>query len=218
MNTVIICINGIRSNASSANGWTDEFVTALNTATPASVKVEKFEYDCSALFRRVGQRKRVDEVVKMINRYARAGFRIVLVGHSNGCDIIARVLLLTAKVDAVHLFAPAAFEEDFEQAIVFETVRRIHIYGSPDDLALQVASVSRKLIGWLGLGYGSLGLRGPAFAAKHPEVVTDHSRLGYGHSTWFTPGFTMQQTLRLLLANDAADVKELEGPPTEILP
>lgn len=218
MNTVIICINGIRSNASSANGWTDEFVTALNTATPASVKVEKFEYDCSALFRRLHQRERVDEVVKMLNRYDRAGYRIVLVGHSNGCDIIARVLLLNVEVDAVHLFAPAAFEDDYEQAILFESVRRIHIYGSPDDRALQGASFTRKLIGWAGLGYGSLGLRGPEFAAKHPEVVKDHSIKGYGHSTWFVPGFTMQQTIKLLLANNTVDVAELEEPTTKVLP
>lgn len=218
MNTAIICINGIRARASSSRGWTDEFVTALNTRTPASVKVEKFEYDCSALLRRLHQRARVDEVARMANRYRHAGYRVVLVGHSNGCDIIARVLLLNVEVDTVHLFAPAADEEDFEQVLLYDGVRRIHIYGSQDDHALKGASLSRKLIGWLGLGYGSLGLRGAEFAAKHPGVVRDHSIHGYGHSTWFTPGFTMEQTLKLLLANDADDVKELEGPPTQKLP
>ena len=205
MKTVFIFINGINSNPSDQRGWTDEFATEVNRRTPENVKTEKFEYHTTALLRRLHQSKRAEELARRVNGYTNSGWRVVLVGHSNGCDLIARALDLGVHVFSAHLFAPAADEQDFEVPILGGQVERIHIYGSPDDKALQGASLTRKLLRWVGLGYGSLGLRGPAFAAAYPHEVTDHSIPGYGHSTWFLPGKHLNATINLLLANHAAD-------------
>lgn len=203
--TVFICINGIRSDPSDPQGWTDEFVTELNLRTSDHVQAEKFEYYCSALFRWKGQKRRAENLARRVNKYVVAGYRVVLIGHSNGCDLIARVLGMGVRVDTAHLFAPAAFEADFEAAIEQKLVRRIHIYGSPNDRALKAASITSKALRLIRLGYGSLGLRGAAFAAKFPDVVKDHSVPSYGHSTWFLPGVWIENTLAQVLHNDAED-------------
>lgn len=209
MKTLWICINGIRTNPSAQDAWTDEMTSAINVRTPDGVKAEKFEYYCSALLRRWGQAKRATALAQRIALYRSVGYRIVLVGHSNGCDLIARVLLSGTKADSVHLIAPAANDDDFATAIAAGAVRRIHIYGSKRDEALVLASVSQRLVGILGLGYGSLGLRGPEFARAYPAHVRDHSNDAYGHSTWFRPRANLEHTLSLVLANDADDIAAL---------
>lgn len=209
MKTVFICINGIRANPSKQEEWTDEMTAQINLRTPDGVKAEKFEYHCSALFRRIGQRQRADELARRVNQYANSGYRIVLVGHSNGCDLIARVLGMQVKIDTCHLFAPAANEEDFAQAIANRVVRRIHIYGSPSDDALRFASLTQKVIGLFGLGYGSLGLRGAEFARAYPVHVQDHSIASFKHSTWFIPGAYFENTLALLLKNERDDLERI---------
>lgn len=218
MKTIWFFINGIRNDPSNQEGWTDEFASLVNVATPDSVKVEKFEYYCSALLRRLGQSKRVDELLRKVNLYTVNGYRVVLVGHSNGCDIIARMLNLNVRVDSVHLFAPAAFEQDYDRALSARMVRRVHIYGSPDDRVLKGANRTARLLARLGLGYGSLGLRGAEFAQRWPGIVFDHSIKGYNHSTWFQPGIYLNESVDLLLRHDAADVRALAPAPTTILP
>lgn len=210
--TVIICINGIRTDPGDARGWTDQFVTQINRRTPDGVQVEKFEYACSALFRRLKQRERAENLGRLVNDYLNDGYRVVMIGHSNGCDLIARVLGMGVRVDSAHLFAAAAFEKDFEAAITSKLVRRIHLYGSPDDLALKGASVTSKFLTWFGVGYGSMGLRGQEFATKFPQVVKDHSIPGYRHDTWFKPGGYLEATLSLVLKNDREDLEALALP------
>lgn len=204
--TVYICINGIETNPSDQRGWTDEFVTELNIRTPDGTQAEKFEYHTKALTRFLRQRERANELVRRINKYLGRSYRVVLIGHSNGCALIAMALDLGVRVDCIHLFSPAAFEKDFEAAIQDRLVRRMHIYGSPDDMALKGASLTSKFLRLFGLGYGSMGLRGAEFAKQFPGIVFDHSMPGYGHSTWFKAGKYLEATLALLLNNDAGDM------------
>ncbi|MBB5035564.1 alpha/beta hydrolase family protein [Prosthecobacter vanneervenii] len=206
--TCYIAINGIRTNPGDAEGWTDRFVTWVNTRLPDGVVAEKFEYACSALLRRVHQRERADEIAKKVGYYRRAGYRLVLVGHSNGCDLIARVLeACGAEIDAAHLISPAADEEDFAEAIREGLVRRVHVYGSRNDGALKFARMTRPWLAWLGLGYGSLGLRGREFARLFPCVVADHSDDAQGHGTWLQRGEKFEALMRLISANDLEDQK-----------
>lgn len=205
--TCYIAINGIRNNPGDAEGWTDRFVTWINTRLPDGVVAEKFEYACSALLRRLRQRQRADEIARKVGYYRRAGYRLVLVGHSNGCDLIARVLeACGAEIDAAHLISPAADEEDFAEAIREGLIRRIHIYGSRNDRALKLALATRPLLGWLGLGYGSLGLRGREFAGLFPEVVQDHSDDSCGHSTRLQRGARFEALMQSLSQNDFSDL------------
>jgi predicted alpha/beta hydrolase family esterase len=216
--TAYIAINGILTNPGDAEGWTDRFVTWVNTTLPDGVVAEKFEYFTHALTRMLKQRERADAIAKKIGYYRRAGYRVVLVSHSNGGDLTARVLNdAGVEIDAAHLFAPATDDELIAQAIREGAIKRVHIYGSRNDGALKFARATRPLIGWLGLGYGSLGLRGRELAALFPEVVTDHSNDAFGHGTWFQRGAIFEDTMKLIAANERND-QNPEQPPTTILP
>lgn len=215
MKTVFIYINGILTNPGDAEGWTDRAVTFTNTRTRDGVYGEKFEYATGALTRRFQQPARAAAIAKMVGFYRRAGFqRVIGVGHSNGCDILARVLTdLNVSLDSVHLLAPAAEPADYEQALLMNSVGRIFIYGSRADKALRFARASKKLIGWAGLGYGSLGLIGDEFAAAHPERVTDCSDHSLGHSDWFSREAHFEPTMKIILENEGLEVQRLPFTP-----
>lgn len=206
--TAYIAINGIRFKPGSARGWPERFCDWITCRTPDGVVADRREYYTTAATRFIGQRKRTDELNRKVSCRKRAGYRVVLVGHSNGCDVIGRLLRdLGTEIDACHLVAPASMEEDFEDAIINDTVGKIHIYGSMNDRALQWGKVTRVLFGWAGLGYGSLGNRGGEFAAKYPDRVKDHSNHLYGHSSWWDEGANFERTMRLIIANDTQDQK-----------
>lgn len=216
--TVWVCINGINTLPGDSEGWTDRAVTWLQTRTGA--KAEKWEYAAGFITRRLKQQSRAEKIARMIGFYQRSGFAVVLAGHSNGCDLIARVLALRGTEDddggppffkepvrAAHLVAAAADWGDFSRALDEGDVQRIHLYGSTNDRALLAATVSRACFGWLGLGYGSLGLEGAhhamiqrVFTGGHP--VFDHSDDTMGHSTWWERGAQFELTMQLLTRNE----------------
>lgn len=207
--TAFFFINGILTDPRRADAWTDEAVDWINRKLPDAVVGVSYEYNATPLLRRLHQSQRAQHIAAKVAAYRRANYRVVLVGHSNGCDLIARVIGgISVEVASVHLIAPAADEADFERALELDTVQRIHIYGSPNDGALRFAKFSRT---WLGLGlvnlgYGSLGLRGEQFAAAHPDRVKDHSRADYGHSDWFQPRANFLSTMRHIAANEGFTV------------
>lgn len=198
-----VFVNGILTNAGAHDGWTDRAVTWTQTRTP--YKAEKWEYSTTALMRRLRQQSRAEKIATMLRYYQDAGFEVVLVGHSNGCDIIARVLALrgvepwhfAGPVRSAHLFAPAADAADFRRALADADLRSLFLYGSANDRALQLGSISRALTGWLGLGYGSMGLLNDVPAGAH--VYCDDS---FGHSTWFEKGEHFERTMLLLHDRD----------------
>lgn len=203
--TIFICINGVGNDPFNLRGWNDEFVTSLNIDTPDWVQAEKFEYYVKWWNRWLSQRRNAQELARKVNAYLNAGYRVVAVTHSNGADLVARLFDMDMRIDAAHLFAAAAYEKDFEEAIQNRLVRRIHLYGSPDDVALKAASLTSRVLNLFGLGYGSMGLRGQTLAEKYPAIVKDHSIKGYGHSTWFIPGPHYAATMALLMANERSD-------------
>lgn len=213
---VFVAINGILARAGASEGWTDRAATWLNTRTP--YKAEKWEYVCGPLTRRLRQQSRARRIATMLAYYERAGFRIVLIGHSNGCDLIARVLALRAQktwyfkfpILSAHLFAAAADWSDFKGALDRADLLQLHLYGSESDWALKFARVSRALVGWAGLGYGSLGLRSADVEYEDrvqlgdnnasPRVF-DHSIDSYGHSSWFRRGEIFEATMNKVWRN-----------------
>ena len=205
---VYFILNGIHTNPAQTDGWVDEAATLLNRQTPDNVKPEKFEYYTTALTRRLFQARRAEKLLKKALGYAEDGWTVRMIGHSNGCDLIARVALAAAKkeiptlrLDSVHLIAPAAEDADFAQAVQCGAISRVHIYGSANDKALLAAGLSAKLLNVVGLGFGSLGLRGKALADRFPGRVFDHSRDHYGHSTWLG-GLALPGTVREILEHD----------------
>jgi len=188
---VYIFVNGILNDPGSADGWTDRAVTWTNIHSDACG--EKYEYACGALTRRLFQQRRAEKLAKMIDYYAHAFGRwdVVMVGHSNGCDVILRTLQLTnAPIAELHLVA-AACEADFElnglgNRIRSGQIRQVYVYMGGRDTALQWAQISGRLLRPFGLGYGSLGRTGPV---NRPELFSSAVETivepEFGHSSWF---------------------------------
>lgn len=197
---VFILVNGILNLPGGSDGWCDRGVTWLHLNTAS--RAEKFEYAAGPLTRRLWQQQRAEAIARMVGYYCRAGFAISLVGHSNGCDIIARVIATTAADFAsAHLFAAAADGADFEWPIGIN-LERLFLYVSANDRALQLAALSKRLFGWAGLGYGDLGRKVPDSLGTYSRCVRVERRDDYGHSTWFERGEKFETTMRLLLENE----------------
>lgn len=198
--TSIILANGILTPASRDNAWTDFSIDWLNNHVVGEVVTTAYEYDAEIIFGPWKNMSRAESIIERVKAYTAHGDRVILIGHSNGCDIIAHVLQ-QVEVDEVHLISPATDEKTIEMGIVLGNVDRVHIYGSTRDRALGWgARLSRILTLGLG-GYGSLGLRGPALEANWPGIVFDHSNNSFGHSTWIEPVGNLINTLKLICRN-----------------
>lgn len=202
---VWICINGILTRPGDAEEWTDRAVTWLHLHT--GDQAEKFEYAAGPLTRRLRQSWRADAISRMAEYYLRAGYEVSFVAHSNGADLVERVLatLRHARFRSAHLFAPACVGEVLRDAVTQFSFSRaelgaLHLYGSPHDRALALAGLSRRLLGWAGLGYGDLGCRlGPWRELPRVHVHEDPAQ---GHSSWFARGLPFETTMFRLLEND----------------
>lgn len=185
--TQYIFVNGILNNPEDVEAWTDRAVVWINQNTDS--KADKMEYECGIFTRRIFQETRVKNLQKIAKNYD--GGRIVLIGHSNGCDIIQRLVQKgIPRVHELHLIAAAAegcFNRNgYNKALKNEKIDRIFVYTSPIDSALKQAKLSTQLFGWMGLGYGYLGLSGPLNVdpINVNKITVYNERLD--HSQWFS--------------------------------
>ena len=181
-------VNGILTVPEDQNDWNARAVTWIESQRFQFA--DRFEYFSDAVFRRLFQASRVAACEKILANYI--GFDIVLVGHSNGADIICRLLAENLlKVSQVHLISAAA-EADFDKnglnvALYSEKVGKVFLYGSHNDHALQAAQATQWLAP-LGLGYGSLGRTGPLNVAEGVAArVVQTWRDDFDHGSWFLP-------------------------------
>lgn len=205
MKHVWICINGILTNPGDAEGWTDRAVTWLHLHTES--RAEKFEYACGPLLRRLRQQWRAQAIARMVRFYYDAGFDVSFLAHSNGCDLVARVLgLLTIEqIRSAHLVAAATDGVALDTALAGGWLERLHLYGSHHDRALQIARLSSQLLGRLGLGYGSIGGNVAEWAAERVargRAVHAHPDNTQGHSSWWERGVPFERTMQLILENE----------------
>lgn len=188
--TTFIFVNGILTNPESVDSWTDRAEQWIDANTDA--KATKMEYRAGALTRRLYQNKRVRNLQTICKRYL--GQKIVLVAHSNGGDIVQRLINKgMPKINEIHLIASAS-EADFKKngfnrALKHGNLDKITVYVSPIDSALKKARWSTRIFGWLGLGYGYLGLVGPKNVEDSikdkVKVISDL----LDHSQWFSKKF-----------------------------
>lgn len=195
--TYYVFINGICTNPGDVSAWTDAAEVWVETHCMQS-HATRLEYAADAIFRRMHQEERVDDLEAIVRRLA--GRRIILVGHSNGCDIIERFIKRKNYViDEIHLIA-AASEADFEKnginnAMKLGFVKSVHVYWSKKDSALQKAKWSSTLLSWIGLGYGYLGLVGPKKVNALVASRVRHTERSIDHSEWFSEG-RFNETMR----------------------
>lgn len=185
---VFIFVNGILTNPGDVNGWTDRAEAWIEQNT--NHISTRFEYFSGALTRRIFQTARVRKLEDIAKKYL--GDKLILVGHSNGCDIIERFVRRGIyKVHEAHLIA-AASEGDFDlngynEALKKEKVGKVFVYYSANDKALQKAQFTRSFLKYLGLGYGYMGLTGPM--RVNPAVIHKVKGIEWGvdHSEWLVP-------------------------------
>lgn len=180
-----IVVNGILSNPSDINGWTDLFEDFYQNEGYACTR---YEYFSGAITRFIFQGKRIDELNEIIKRI---NGPLIYVGHSNGCELFGRLIKeTTLKFEAAHLFAPA-MDSDFNQngltlGLISERVKNIYIYCSRQDLVLKDWASKTSFLKFLGLGYGTLGYTGPKNVLKRIKSRVDVTwNNKFDHSDWF---------------------------------
>jgi predicted alpha/beta hydrolase family esterase len=188
MKKMFIFVNGILSCPEDVQGWTDRAESWIETNT--EYKATKMEYFTDVVFRRLHQEDRVNNLKTLCERYH--DHKIILVGHSNGCDIILRLIQRNLfDFHAIHLIAGAC-EKDFDLNKVNNCLRdgsvgKACVYWSKYDRALKKAKLSTRLFGWLGLGYGYLGLVGPVNVDDDVSGHVESVERRFDHSQWFSP-------------------------------
>lgn len=207
MRTAIILINGILTDPRDDDAWTDKAESWLDTHIEDPVAIFRYEYNATPLFRRFKQATRARAIKSLVEMYQHNGDRVVLVGHSNGCDLIARVLRDT-QVDEVHLISPATDEKELDVGILAGNVGLVFLYGSVNDMALKWGAQASRTLSLGLLGYGSLGLRCAAYEAKHPGIVQDFSNDRYGHRDWLSPDLNLHMTLALIASNAGLTIED----------
>jgi len=140
--------------------------------------------------RRFFQGRRIQRFMNTISPYIAKQFKIHIMAHSNGDDIVTQGLGLLGwpPIESLHIFSGAG-QADFEAtgfngALRRGNIQRIFTYAGGQDKALPIAKI---FIGrWI--GYGTLGLTGPQ---NVDQVFLDTKRVvpivkpTFGHSSWF---------------------------------
>lgn len=203
---VIAFVNGILTRPSDDRAWTDRMAGSFSRVR-WTIPVP-YEYWSGPLTRRWTQQRHAAALVEACAAAAAAehaatgvSVPVLLVGHSNGCDIVDRALALPwpehvrrAGVALVAAAAEASFTRTAWGSLYMRDTRfRVRIYCSPRDRALRVGGLTRALAPF-GLGYGTLGLTGPrdlppGLSADDPSIEARLSvmRTELGHTWWTNP-------------------------------
>jgi len=205
-NRLFLFLNGVNNDPNSIHQSTD---VMHRICQKWHIRSDKYEYECTFLDRRVFQWKRVKHVIELVHAYQSDGLDVHLVGHSNGSDIICRVIKdKSVTLGGIHLIAgacDASFKKNnINQAIEDNRLDRVTVFCSDNDQALIKAGW--KWIEWLkyiGLGYhqgsGCLGKVGPKYrsikAHKITKVVRDNT---LDHPDWYK-GEQLEKTVRVIV-------------------
>ncbi len=186
-----VLLPGVRSDPRDWANWAPRMATEINLLT--SAKADEFRYMAFALTPKARQEERAEYVRSLAQRAYSAGYDVVLVGHSNGCEVIRQALEgLPPIVHSVHLIAGAT-EADMELAGWNRFLRKgivghLFIYKGTRDRVLQWIAAAGAF-----LGYGRLGWLGPKnIAPDQAHKITVIER-PYEHCEWFE-GFAFAQT------------------------
>jgi hypothetical protein len=190
--TVVIVVPGLGADTSDNAGFAPRL--ARDVCGEYGFKGVEVRYYAGPLLRRLSLSRIVRDVVEDATFFLERGYRVRMVGFSNGAEVICRALRAMDlkvgwQVDRVALFGAAcdaSFNDNgLNRALMLHEVREVVVGVSKADSVLsRWARLSRLLFGWLRLGFGTLGYSGPV--EVHPAVrrwVVLVSR-DYGHSDW----------------------------------
>lgn len=177
---VRIFVCGIADDVSDSDGWTGRAVTWTNLNTP--YHAEQFEYFAWLFSRSIRAKERARKLARKIGFYLAHDWKVDLIGHSNGANVIADALrvLNWPKIGDVHFLSPAAPEDCDKNGINEMRADGVTVYIGEKDMAMMAADSALGHI----LGFDDLGRQGPQNIKTDVPLRT--VRLpGHGHSTWF---------------------------------
>jgi len=194
LDSTYVAINGINTLASD-DVWNNEAEIVM---AGMGRNCHAFQYFSDTVFRRMFQTARVNRLNALCNRYIDFGLKIRLIGHSNGADLICRLLnTYSPIIDEVHLIAGASEcdcnRNGINRAFDEKRLRRAVFYCSKKDSALKQAKLSKTLLGWAGFGYDYVGLVGPS-NVRMSDNVRVVWRDDFNHGDWFV-GSNLNWTL-----------------------
>lgn len=175
--TAYIFVPGILNLPSSATEWTDRAVTWIHTRQACEC-AEKFEYLALPLSRRILAERRALQLAALMDRYPADSFRLVVAGHSNGCDVILRALWLAKRpANFVHFFSPAIAVNPIQHRL-----HRLLREGRIGFLNLYLAARDGVLDSRFLGGAKADAVRAQFADEHHTRIVCEPS---HGHSTWW---------------------------------
>ena len=195
---IYIFVCGISNWPGSNKGWTDQ---AVEWANAQDLQCDKLEYFTTPVTRWMRQDGRIADLITKIRKYR--NHPIILVAHSNGCEVACHALLQSDVMGVKCHFISGACAADFNENGLNALLRTgkvsdVTVYRAGKDWAMFFAQVSRFLLKWAGLGYGTLGKHGPQnMATDVASKVRVVYAADYGHSTWFEPKH-FDQTMRMV--------------------
>lgn len=190
MRTLYIVIPGIYTSTQKHFDWYVRLAEDIMRRGEGFPVALEYRYNTCAFFRRMQQHKRAQEIANIIESWD--GFNIVLIGHSNGVDLIQRALSIAkSKVDKVFAFGAATYSDlqitGFYKAFKEGRLNNLFVYASKKDAALKYAANLSNLFSFLGLGYGLLGYYG---ANNIPETfknkVENIFKNDFRHNDYFS--------------------------------
>lgn len=193
--TIAIFVNGILTMPGDSRNWTGRAVTWAHTRGRA-VFAEKVEYFVGPVGRSLRQKKRAQKLCRTLSFYLHSGWKIVLAGHSNGCDVILDALALASfpEIAEIHLVSGACHADCVKSGLNRVIADRKVVYIAGNDWALKLAATPIGRV----LGYGVLGSEGPTNFNGNIEVVLEPQ---FGHGTWFASEH-FDHTMRRLLSQN----------------
>lgn len=182
---VYIYVNGILTMPGDSKNWNRRAVTWTHINTP--YKAESCEYFTDVLLRSALQGQRARKLARMIELYDAAGWEIILVGHSNGADVILDALQLHdhgifPQVILVSAACSADFAKNGLNHLLEEgRIGEVRLWCDGHDLALLPAETE---IGRL-FGFGALGRTGPNNISDEARSKVWVRWAPLGHSGWW---------------------------------
>lgn len=150
-------------------------------------KAFQVPYFTTPFTRFIHQKKRSEELAYIIDS---CKTDVVLIGHSNGCDLICKALTICKKkVKDIHLIAGATHSSFIKNKLnisLTHKLERVFVYCSENDLALKLAFYTSFFLKIFGLGFGYLGRKGPEYITSKNRAKTYTFWYNeFGHSDYF---------------------------------
>jgi hypothetical protein len=196
LNPTFIFINGINTLPTDQRGWTDRARNWIVAHT--GFDADCFEWFGGPLTAQLFAPLRVRQLLRVLTAYP-LGTRLILVGHSFGCELICRVLQKRRcpNIQDAWLIAGAC-DADFDtnglnRAMQFGQLGRVFCLQASRDGALALAKQSALALRWsrwlnllpgVHLDYGWLGLTGPVRVRYAPRVTVTQKPDHVGHSSY----------------------------------